>query len=541
MPALTRFAAIADLWCASVIGGGKPVSGENYRRLVGALDSKKRFGSVLEESWARDCLGLLNSSGIHCFHWELAFPQVFLNHISEPGAPGFDVVIGNPPYDVLSEKEAGAHVVPLKKFIAHDVSLSPSCVGKNNLYKVFICRALDLLREGGCFSFIVPMPLLGDEQASGVRKTLLEKGAFLQIHAFPQKDNPARRVFYDAKLSTTLFVHGKRQQDGPEQPFVSAVHPAQFIEPDSPSLSLSSSAVALYDPNNMTIVSCSQDDWDIATAIVKRPGIGRLGRYCKSYQGEVNETTQKEFLHEHEGKGRRLVLRGSNVCLYVLREASQGQPLYIDIEAFRAGKRAESKAFHGLRERIGFQRSSPQNNFRRVIAAHIPAGELCFDTVSYIPHDKASLLPADFLLALLNSKLIDWYFRLGSTNSKVNEYQFNNLPCPIFRDKPDKQDDALMAQIHKLLDTDVSAVPGVLEPCLAKGPFSPIVRGALEQLARKIQAAEQIRGAISRHDRAHLSADAQPYQDAIDLILFKMAGLSERDIVGIEDRLTRML
>lgn len=436
VPALERFAAIADLWCASVSGGGQPVSGENYRRLVGALDSKKRFGSVLEESWAKECLERLSSSGIHCFHWELAFPQVFLNHISEPPGRGFDVIIGNPPYDVLSEKEAGAHVVPLKEFIAHDASLSPSRVGKNNLYKLFICRALDLLRDGGYFSFIVPMPLLGDEQASGVRKALLEHGTFRQIHAFPQKDIPARRVFYDAKLSTTLFVHRKTQQDSPEPTYVSAVHPAQFIEPDSPSLSLNSSAVALYDPSNMTIVSCSQDDWDIATAIVRRGGMGRLGNYCKSYQGEVNETTQKEFLHEHDGKGRRLVLRGSNVCLYVLREASQGQPLYIDVEAFRSGKRADSKAFHGRMERIGFERSSPQNNFRRVIAARVPAGELCFDTVSYIPNDKTSLLSPDFLLALLNSKLIDWYFRLGSTNSKVNEYQFNNLPCPTFRDKP---------------------------------------------------------------------------------------------------------
>lgn len=34
------------------------------------------------------------------------------------------------------------------------------------------------------------------------------------------------------------------------------------------------------------------------------------------------------------------------------------------------------------------------------------------------------------LVALLNSKLLDWYFRLGSTNSKVNEYQFNALPIP---------------------------------------------------------------------------------------------------------------
>jgi hypothetical protein len=41
-------------------------------------------------------------------------------------------------------------------------------VGKNNLYKLFICRAVELLRDGGYLSFIVPMPLLGDEQARGI-------------------------------------------------------------------------------------------------------------------------------------------------------------------------------------------------------------------------------------------------------------------------------------------------------------------------------------------------------------------------------------
>ena len=70
-------------------------------------------------------------------------PRIFLGQ-SEDGA-GFDVIIGNPPYDVLSEKESGAHVTRLKKFIAQDASLAPSRVGKNNLYKVFICRALALL------------------------------------------------------------------------------------------------------------------------------------------------------------------------------------------------------------------------------------------------------------------------------------------------------------------------------------------------------------------------------------------------------------
>jgi hypothetical protein len=91
------------------------------------------------------------------------------------------------------------------------------------------------------------------------------------------------------------------------------------------------------------------------------------------------------YLQRDISAGRRLVLRGSNVCLYALREASQGAPLYIDVERYRIAKPSSEKVGHTRVDRIGFQRSAPQNNFRRVIAAFVPAGEFCFDTVSYIP------------------------------------------------------------------------------------------------------------------------------------------------------------
>jgi Eco57I restriction-modification methylase len=101
-------------------------------------------------------------------------------------------------------------------------------VGKNNLYKLFICRAVELARAGGYISFIVPMPLLGDEQARGIREALLRDGSFLQIHAFPQKDNPSRRVFRDAKLSTAMFVFRKGTVPGQEPaPFPSVRHPGR--------------------------------------------------------------------------------------------------------------------------------------------------------------------------------------------------------------------------------------------------------------------------------------------------------------------------
>jgi hypothetical protein len=389
------------------------------------------------------------------------------------------------------------------------------------------------------------MPLLGDEQARGIRQLLLSRGEFREIHAFPQKDNPARRVFRDAKLSTTVFIY---QKLSPERRtgsgFRSQVHPAQFIEAGSPTLSLNSNSIPLYDPGNHTIVSCSQQDWDLATRILERPAMGRLGSYCTSFQGEVNETNEGRrsgVLHRSPAPGRQLMLRGSNVCLYVLREASQGEAIYIDGAAFLAGKAPDSKAYHSRVPRVGFQRSSPQNNYRRVIAAYVPAGEFCFDTVSYIPEISTTRLSIDFLLGLLNSKLIDWYFRLGSTNSKVNEYQFNNLPCPIFRDTVTSEDTALRALAHQALEESPLSAAEVLMPAWASAPFSPAAKDIIEVLSGRVRALEGTRGQISRRDRSRLFEEAEPYQRALDLILFRMAGLSNAEIAGLEERLRKML
>ena len=123
------------------------------------------------------------------------------------------------------------------------------------------------------------------------------------------------------------------------------------------------------------------------------------------------------------------MLHGANICMYTIREASQGEDIRLDVQKFLKGKGKEAKAFAYEGNRIGFQRSSPQNNFRRIIAAPIPKNNFCLDTVSYIVEDS-SKINLDLLLVLLNSKILDWYFRIGSTNSKVNEYQFNVLPVP---------------------------------------------------------------------------------------------------------------
>ena len=161
--------------------------------------------------------------------------------------------------------------------------------------------------------------------------------------------------------------------------------------------------------------------------------MGRLGDHCRAFQGEVNETTdgKKGFISKDPATGPQ-VLRGSNLGLYTVRAASQGTAMFLNRDKFLAGKPASVKRNHHQTSRVGWQESSAQNNFRRIIAAMIPEGQFCNHKINYFPKEESSIA-LDLLLALLNSKISDWYFRLISTNAAVSHYQLYALPGAHYR------------------------------------------------------------------------------------------------------------
>jgi hypothetical protein len=559
-PLCQMFETVADLWCSVFFAqDGQAVTPERYQQALEALQRTADFRRLAREPWLKTATEQVRFGPVAAFHWELEFPEVFFDITQQERDAsfhrGFDAVIGNPPYDVLAERELtrdlpAARATQVRRFLSSfkklidaDELYTPSKRGKNNLYKLFICRALDLLAEGGRFGFIVPMALLGDDQAADLRVAMLTAGAFTSVDAFPQKDDPTRRVFPEAKLSTTVFTMVKTPDEvARQQTFTSRQHPAAEIEETSPSLTLQTDHIPRYDPSNRSIVSCSQDDWDLAVRIMRTGRMARLETMCTSFQGEVNETTdgRRGFLSSHSSDGP-LVMRGSNVCLYTMRSASQGEDRYIRDSNYLAARSGSAKAHHGESRRVGFQRSSPQNNFRRIVAAMLEPRSFCFDTVSYVPEPE-SKLPLEVVLALLNSKLLDWYFRLGSTNSKVNEYQFNNLPCPVFADQRTAADDRL--RDAAIAATDAGKLDDAfagLQPALTRPPFPLAIQDVLVKLVRRIIAIEQARGEIARVERSALATDAQPLQDLIDHILYVLAGLTQAEVAGLEDRLARML
>jgi len=169
-----------------------------------------------------------------------------------------------------------------------------------------------------------------------------------------------------------------------------------------------------------------------------------------------------------------------------------------------------------------------------LIASAVEPGVFLLESTSYIPEQQCRL-PLHVVLALLNSKLCEWYFRLGSTNAMIGEYQFNNLPCPVFAEARSAAD----AGAHERVTSAIGAGRlddgfEALQPFLIAPPFSKTVQEVPVTLVDQIMLAEGSRGSIARTDRATLGDGALPFQALIDRILYAMAGLTDDEAGALE-------
>jgi hypothetical protein len=108
-----------------------------------------------------------NVAGEKAFNWQQAFPHIF-----EKG--GFDVVIGNPPYVFVREK-----ITQLVKdyYNAHYISAEYQL----NTYILFMEKSIALLKNNGFYGLIVPNAWLMVSSGTNLRKHILETSSLKSI------------------------------------------------------------------------------------------------------------------------------------------------------------------------------------------------------------------------------------------------------------------------------------------------------------------------------------------------------------------------
>ena len=314
-----------DIWVSDHFGNSKA---RDYLALAGSdiVDQIRSGGRGLSPEY-HEAISKAGQIGreMRFFHWDLEFPEAFVDlgrgTWKRKDEQGFDAVVGNPPYDELSEHAAG-HPLPEKNYFKAQPIYAAAHGGRLNVFRPFILRAVTLLVSGGYHSYIVPMGLLADKFTEPLRRRLLTDGVLRSVVAFPQKDDPRNRVFFEAKLSTCIYV--VENKICPDEPISINFYPARSFDDDSRSYSLRVSDIADIDPEALSIPNMTEQDLQRCNAIRSCRKVATWKDAAKCYLGEVMLNASNAHLTSDRPIGSRL-LRGANLNRYVLLpEPKQG-------------------------------------------------------------------------------------------------------------------------------------------------------------------------------------------------------------------------
>jgi uncharacterized coiled-coil protein SlyX len=138
------------------------------------------------------------------FHWDLEFPEVFVDSQSGDWGeePGFDAIVGNPPYGIVFDGSE-------KKYLEEKL---PSFARNNDLYAAFSEKCILLLKVGGWGSMIIPNTFIMGPYFNTLKAFWLRNSQVACIDDFGYKD-----LFEDPNVFSAIFLCQRRNEGTTEK------------------------------------------------------------------------------------------------------------------------------------------------------------------------------------------------------------------------------------------------------------------------------------------------------------------------------------
>lgn len=169
-------------------------------------------------------------------------------------------------------------------------------------------------------------------------------------------------------------------------------------------------------------------------------------------RGELDLTLNKDNIVTHN-TGFRLI-RGRNIGYYKLNDFSECD--YVTDEFVNCTK----KRRFIKKRRIACQQIANMKKERRVTFALIPENYVLGNSCNFISvEDNIYGIDEYTLLGLFNAKIINWLFKLTSSNNHVNNYEIDCFPIPI--EAPELRQ--ITELCHRYFDNSDESVLGKIE------------------------------------------------------------------------------
>lgn len=336
-------------------------------------------------------------AGKKAFNWNTEFSEIM-----EDG--GFDVIIGNPPYVNVEKIDLSD-----RDFLMNNYQFIK---GRFDLYIAFIEKSINLLKEDGFLSFIIPYPFIYEKYASLLREHLAKN---TQIQILLDLSNI--KVFADAAVRSTIFVIRKTkpnnntvniQESTIAEIFTTKFHLKQDIFLENPNFNFKSEANEITIPILKKLESNSNElseiyyiNWGLRT--------GNIQKY--TYKHSRNEKNEKKMINGRN-IGRYRINYENDYLLYNKEELYNPMfpELFENIKIF----------IPDISGKYGIRAALDVNNY---YAEHTVSVLVKKDKLINAKRNGKPIIKKDelikakefsdyYFLSLLNSKLINFYFKI---------------------------------------------------------------------------------------------------------------------------------
>ena len=378
-------------------------------------------------------------------------------------ADGFDVVIGNPPY-INVENMTDA----MRSYLFANYQF---CEKRTDIYIGFMEKSLSVLNANGVMCFIVPASFTKQQYAEKMRQNLISNHAIIEI-----ADASSYRIFENAVVFNAVLTVGKTKSD--ELTRIRLFNSnADFEDLSGTMFSIDQNFFASLkdsrfdsNPNIANIVNIKEKAWTNSV---------RLDQICLvAYGGRLNHKSKKigkaHYISPSRVAGAKRFLEGRNIERYSFSQdgwlkytpGEHYNPMFPEL--FDNDK---LMSINVVKDRLRFAYDSGQ-----FYNSHTVVNIVRLDLLTGASHRTATnaVKRADlalarsfdykFLLAILNSEFINWYF-VNFLSEKLHFYpnDAKGLPIPKIPAAEQRPYIELVERILTAKDANPSADTSALE------------------------------------------------------------------------------
>ena len=367
-------------------------------------------------------------------HWGYEFPHI----MNQQG--GFDVVLTNPPWEALKSSSGPASEIAYYQRIALQLSSqyqyqNTVVNGKTrradvNLYKLFVERSYNLLRNEGYCGMVVPHGICADAGTQQLRELLFNKTGITGLFSFENSKKIFEGLDRRVKFDLLTFEKGKPIEVFP------AAFARQNVEeldrfPIEGAVNLTTDFIRRFSPDVLAIAEFrNQRDIRICQKMLRFPLLGE----------KLADTWNVEFAPGISVSSLdHLELAGSVPDTLPLYEGKMIQQFthIFSTQRYSINKQSNARFLQQLEKqqpagyrgyRLGVRDVAASKDERTVIATILPPNVLISNTINFTssPLDADALL---FLTAIFNSFVADFILRFHAS-LHIAIHAIYQLPVP---------------------------------------------------------------------------------------------------------------